>query len=81
MNHDTARVACAVAVIVTCNNQVLVGQRSEGDEGPKWQLPGGWIETGESPLISARREVLEHAIDLRLVDGVPDVQGIADLAL
>ena len=53
-------VACAVAVIVTHQGKVLFGKRRiEGNEF-NWQLPGGWVETGETPLQAAQREVIEE---------------------
>lgn len=51
----------AVAVVVTCQNKVLFGQRRLQSEQFEWQLPGGWIHTGESPDKAARREVEEEA--------------------
>ena len=53
-------VACGVAVVVTWRRQVLFGRRPTADGGSEWQLPGGWIETGESPEAAARREVGEE---------------------
>lgn len=50
----------AVAVVVTCQNKVLFGQRRLESEQFEWQLPGGWIHTGESPDKAARREVEEE---------------------
>ena len=66
---ESNRVGCAVAVVVTSNKKVLTGKRVSADGGFEWQLPGGWIETQESPIQSARREVLEET-GLRLVDPV-----------
>jgi 8-oxo-dGTP diphosphatase len=53
-------VNCAVAVIVTHARKVLFGRRMTASGGYQWQLPGGWIEMGESPHQAARREVVEE---------------------
>ena len=53
-------VACAVAVVVTHAGKVLFGRRRRHGGAWTWQLPGGWIESGESPPDAARREVAEE---------------------
>ena len=50
----------AVAVVVTSHEHVLFGRRRLGDDGFEWQLPGGWVQSGESLQQAARREVLEE---------------------
>ncbi len=60
-------VSCAVAAVVTHRKQVLFGQRKTGHDGFQWQLPGGWIEQGESPLEAVHREVFEET-GLRLCE-------------
>ena len=65
------RVNCAVGVVVTHARKVLFGRRITASGGSEWQLPGGWIEIGESPHQAARREVAEETglllRDLRFV--------------
>jgi 8-oxo-dGTP diphosphatase len=66
INSGKQRVNCAVAVVVTQARQVLFGRRETAGGGFEWQLPGGWIEVGESPQQAARREVLEETgLELR----------------
>lgn len=50
----------AVAVVVTHNNSVLFGKRRVAGNDFVWQLPGGWIDMGESPSQAAVREVREE---------------------
>lgn len=54
------RVGSGVAVIVTCNNKFLTGKRKLNNGEQCWQLPGGWIEPGETPRQAAHREVKEE---------------------
>jgi 8-oxo-dGTP diphosphatase len=54
------RVNTAVAVVVTADERVLFGRRRVAGGGYAWQLPGGWIEVGESPQQAGRREVSEE---------------------
>jgi 8-oxo-dGTP diphosphatase len=49
-----------VAVVVVREGKVLLGQR-KGAHGPgQWALPGGKLETDESWVACARRELLEE---------------------
>jgi 8-oxo-dGTP diphosphatase len=53
-------------VVVTHARLVLFGRRRTEGGGFEWQLPGGWIEVGESPQRAACREVYEETgLELR----------------
>ena len=47
-------------MVVTAGERVLFGRRRLAGGGFVWQLPGGWIEVGESPQQAGRREVIEE---------------------
>ena len=47
-------------MVVTHAHRVLFGHRDDDAGAPCWQLPGGWLEAGESPPQAARREVREE---------------------
>ena len=53
-------VACGVAIVVTHGQRVLFGKRVTKSTGYEWQLPGGWIRSGEAPERAAERELLEE---------------------
>jgi ADP-ribose pyrophosphatase YjhB (NUDIX family) len=54
-------VACGVAIVVTHRQRVLFGKRvTKSTTGYEWQLPGGWINSDETPQRAAERELLEE---------------------
>jgi 8-oxo-dGTP diphosphatase len=60
IDTDSTSVGCGVAVVVTHRQKVLFGKRKSESNAFEWQLPGGWIEPGESPQQAAQREVAEE---------------------
>jgi 8-oxo-dGTP diphosphatase len=50
-----------VGVMVWSGNKLLLGQRKNSQDEGSWQFPGGHLETGETILECARREVDEEA--------------------
>jgi ADP-ribose pyrophosphatase YjhB (NUDIX family) len=70
-----ARPASAAGVIVVRGGAVLLVRPTYK---PHWDVPGGYVEPGESPLAACRREVREElgieagALSLAGVDWAPD---------
>ena len=55
-----------VAVIITHNDKILIGERMTTPQNC-WQLPGGLIKLGETPLQAIKREAFEET-NLTLLD-------------
>lgn len=48
------------AGIIRRDERVLAARRASGEQAGLWELPGGKIEEGESPLEALRRELREE---------------------
>ena len=57
-----------VAAIIRDGNRVFATQRGYGDYKDGWELPGGKIETGETPQKALAREIKEE-LDTGIVVG------------
>lgn len=53
-------VACAGAVVRDATGRILVVRRKNPPAAGRWSLPGGRIESGETPRQAAAREVREE---------------------
>lgn len=49
----------AVAAVVNADGKVLLAHHSYRTDYP-WGLPGGWVEPGEDPAETVRREIAEE---------------------
>lgn len=58
MPHRPYRL-CAGIMLLNANNHVFVGQRID-NPSPAWQMPQGGIDTGETPVQAAMRELFEE---------------------
>jgi len=62
-------IAAAVAVIIECNNRLLFGLRKHDPGKGMLDLPGGFVEQGESAEEAALREVREETgIELQQIE-------------
>jgi 8-oxo-dGTP diphosphatase len=65
----------SVAAIVTNGQQILVGRRIVKPRESCWQLPGGWMQSGESPIMAVNRELYEET---NLVFDNPNLDAITN---
>jgi 8-oxo-dGTP diphosphatase len=63
-------VACVGAVVHDAAGRLLLVQRGQEPSRGSWSLPGGRVESGESPEAAVAREVLEET-GLRVQVGRP----------
>jgi len=58
------------AAIIIKGNKVLIAQRAPGENlAGKWELPGGKIESGETPQECLKREIREELdVDIEVLD-------------
>lgn len=65
---DTLKFNCADAVVY-CNGHVLLIQRKKAPGKGAWALPGGFVNTNETYLQAAKRELLEETgVDISALD-------------
>jgi ADP-ribose pyrophosphatase YjhB (NUDIX family) len=69
----------ASAIVLDDEGQLLLAQRADEPGEGLWDLPGGFMDEGEDPLETVRRELREEAgVDVELeefVGAVPDRYG------
>ncbi|MFO7915512.1 MAG: NUDIX hydrolase [Candidatus Krumholzibacteriales bacterium] len=53
-------IPAATGLILDEDNRILLVLRAREPGKDEWGLPGGFVETDESPIYAARREVLEE---------------------
>jgi 8-oxo-dGTP diphosphatase len=52
--------AVTTFAFVECNGRYIVLERGQEPYQGRWDLPGGFVEAGESPAEAVRREILEE---------------------
>ena len=56
-NHRIQQPRLGIAVLIGKDNKVLLGERLKSPMLDSWQLPGGWVFEGESPVQAAQRQI------------------------
>lgn len=59
-NDMPAKITVAVGGVVVKGQEVLLVRRSAAGREGEWQIPGGFVDPGESLVASVRREILEE---------------------
>jgi 8-oxo-dGTP pyrophosphatase MutT (NUDIX family) len=60
-HHVDVKARAAGAVIFNVKNEILLVQELHRSKKGLWHIPSGTIETGESPVEAAKREITEEA--------------------
>jgi 8-oxo-dGTP pyrophosphatase MutT (NUDIX family) len=59
-SSTTSRVREGAKALIVVSGRCLLVKEHHADGRPFWTLPGGGLESGESPIAGLRREVLEE---------------------
>lgn len=82
------RVPVGVAVIITDTSDRILLLKRVGKHGTgTWAVPGGWVDPGEGPINTCKREALEEVgltlFEIRFLGYTHDIfpEGIEDICL
>lgn len=82
------RVPVGVAVVIRDHANKILFMRRQGKHGSgTWAVPGGWVEPGEGPINTCKREAIEEVgvelFNLELLGFTHDIfdEGIEDICL
>lgn len=82
------KVPCGVAVVIQNGGSILMLKRKGSHGAGLWACPGGWVDPGEHPVETCRRECLEEVdldvYGLQIIDVTHDLfesEGVEDICI